>query len=160
MSRQQAWQRLKDFSTAHYYVPNIVKTEIISPQRSGLGARRLVTDKNGAVTEEIISEWIEGEGFVMQLRSAGKPVSPFDFSEYRYQLQALPEGRSRAVLTLYYRLPWGIVGEQINKWFLSAYLQGSLPAVAAGLKYHYETANADDDARQQGLSAVEVRSSN
>ena len=39
----EAWARLQDFGVAHNYVPRLTATEIMSTEKSGLGAHRRVT---------------------------------------------------------------------------------------------------------------------
>ena len=43
MPRGKAWDKLRDISLAHNYVPGIVRTQIVSEQREGVWASRLTT---------------------------------------------------------------------------------------------------------------------
>ena len=82
----QSWDKLQDFSVAHNYVPNLSKTEIVSTQRNGIGAHRRVYDEDGDYLEETITEWQEGEGFVIKLHSGEEPMMPFNRAEFSYRL--------------------------------------------------------------------------
>jgi uncharacterized membrane protein len=132
------WQQLQDYSLAHHYVPNIVDTKIVTEQQTGLGASRQVFNSDGSYIVETIIEWLPGQGFLLSLEEQGGPVKPFVFSQFRYNLEGIGSDQTGVNLTLYYQLPWGNLGEWLNRYLLAAYLQHSQPAVAAGFKYFYE----------------------
>ena len=58
----EAWSKLRDISLAHHYVPGIVKTEIVSNRRIGVGASRYVYRNKTSYIQETVEEWQEGKG--------------------------------------------------------------------------------------------------
>ena len=56
-----AWEKLSDISVAHHYVPGLVKTEIITDQRTGIGASRYVYRSEKSYIQETVEEWQEEE---------------------------------------------------------------------------------------------------
>ncbi|CAH0990781.1 hypothetical protein SIN8267_00880 [Sinobacterium norvegicum] len=134
----EVWQQLQDFTVAHNYVPNIVDTQVVSEQLTGLGASRQVYNSDGSYIVETIIEWQPEQGFLLALEEQGGPVKPFVFSQFRYALEGISSDQTWVSFTLYYQLPWGNLGEWLNRYLLVEYLQRSQPAIAAGFKYFYE----------------------
>ena len=72
MPIEEAWSKLQDFSLAHNYVPGIIKTEITTTKKNGLGASRKVYQSPKRALEETIVEWNEGTGFPIRLHKGDK----------------------------------------------------------------------------------------
>ncbi|HNI38294.1 MAG TPA: SRPBCC family protein, partial [Pseudomonadales bacterium] len=51
---EQAWNKLKDLSLAHNYVPNIPKCTITTAQKEGVGASRRVSGPQQALDETVV----------------------------------------------------------------------------------------------------------
>ena len=56
MPREQAWEKLKDLSLAHNYVPGLVKTEITTSEKTGIGASRKVYQTQTKGINETVTE--------------------------------------------------------------------------------------------------------
>ena len=54
----KAWEKLRDLSLAHNYVPGIVKTELVSEQREGVGASRYVYRNAKSYIQDIKAQLI------------------------------------------------------------------------------------------------------
>ncbi|GAB3324408.1 SRPBCC family protein [Haliea atlantica] len=151
-----AWQLLQDFSLAHHYVPDIVRTELVSVQPNGVGAHRRVHAAGGGYTDETIIEWDPPRGFLMRLHKGEEPLMPFALSRFRYQLTPEGEG-TRLTLTLVYRMRWGLPGEKLGQWFIADKVAETVALTAAGMKHFYKTGNAATDAdRQRWLAEVRM----
>lgn len=155
IGRADAWRILQDFSLAHHYVPNIVRTELVTAQANGVGAHRRVHAADGGYTDETIIEWDPPLGFLMRLHKGEEPLMPFALSRFRYQLTPEGEG-TRLTLTLAYRMRWGLPGEKLGQWFIADKVAETVALTAAGMKHFYETGNAATDADRQRWRA-EVR---
>ena len=136
--RADAWEKLRDISLAHHYVPGIVKTEIVSEQREGIGASRYVYRSPRSYIQETVTEWTEGEGFLIKLHKGDKPAPPFRSAWFRYALADENDSQTRFTAAMGYELPWGGFGR-----FLGGRLQGfvgkTIADVAASMKLYYET---------------------
>ena len=153
---EQAWLQLQDFGVAHYYVPDLTKTEIVSKLANGVGAHRKVYASDGGHIDETIIEWYEGSGFLLRLHQGEVPLTPFKLSQFSYHLEAEGEG-TRVTLSLYYQMPWGFVGEKLNDWVIAGIVADNVANVAAGMKHFYETGQvATDQHRADLLSQVEL----
>ena len=81
-----AWEKLKDISLAHNYVPGIVKTVIVSEQFHGVGASRYVYRNKSSYIQETVEEWQDGHGFLIRLHRGEKSAPPFKNAWCRYTL--------------------------------------------------------------------------
>jgi hypothetical protein len=98
MPRAQAWQKLRDLSLAHRYVPGLIRTELHAGPREGVGASRRVFQGETRWIDETVTEWQDGTGFVIRLHreTQGAPA-PFAAATFRYWLE--DEGAARTKLT-------------------------------------------------------------
>ena len=115
MPRGDAWQRLKDISLAHNYVPGIVRTEIVTDLREGVGASRYVYSNEKKYIQETVTEWREGEGFLIKLHRGDKRAPPFREASFRYLLEDAGSDQTRFTACLTYTLPWGGIGRWLEK---------------------------------------------
>lgn len=138
MPREQAWEKLRDISLAHNYVPGIIKTAIVSEQREGVGASRHVYRNAKSYIQETVIEWDEGHGFLIRLHRGDKPAPPFRNAWFRYRLD--DEGADRTLFTasLEYELPWGALGAWLEKR-MEKVVQATIDDVATAMKLYYET---------------------
>lgn len=149
---QAAWSRMSDFSVAHLYVPGLTETEIVTRERSGVGASRRVYQEGGDYLEETITHWTPGEGFVLRLHRGDKPMSPFKSAQFRYHMQGQGPASTRVTLAIVLLMPLGSVGEFLGDWLARPALEDELTGVAAGLKHYYETGEPATDADRERLA--------
>jgi uncharacterized membrane protein len=138
MPRAQVWEKLRDISLAHNYVPGIVKTEIVSEQREGVGASRYVYRNASSYIQETVIEWDEGHGFLIRLHRGDKPAPPFRNAWFRYQLADEDADKTLFTASLEYELPWGFVGAWLEKR-MEKMVQATIKDVATSMKLYYET---------------------
>jgi hypothetical protein len=138
MPRERAWEKLRDISLAHNYVPGIIRTEIVSEQREGVGASRHVYRNAKSYIQETVIEWDEGHGFLIRLHRGDKPAPPFRNAWFRYRLD--DEGADKTLFTasLEYELPWGALGAWLEKR-MEKVVQATIDDVATAMKLYYET---------------------
>lgn len=138
MPRERAWEKLRDISLAHNYVPGIIRTAIVSEQREGVGASRHVYRNAKSYIQETVIEWDEGHGFLIRLHRGDKPAPPFRNAWFRYRLD--DEGADKTLFTasLEYELPWGALGAWLEKR-MEKVVQATIDDVATAMKLFYET---------------------
>lgn len=149
LPRARAWEKLRDISLAHNYVPGIVKTEIITDQQEGVGASRYVYRNGKSYIQETVTEWREGEGFRIKLHKGDKPAPPFREAYFDYQLDEAGPEQTRFTATLGYQMPWGGFGEWLGRRMLG-FVQSTVKDVATAMKLYYETG---DPTTQDALKA-------
>ena len=142
MPRARAWDILRDLSVAHRYVPGLVRTEIRTPQATGVGASRRVYRKGDRGLDETVTEWEDGHGFLLRLTQPdGSAPAPFTRASFRYRLDDLPgqPGRSRMTITLEYEPRWGAVGRLLERLVLAKAVLGMQQELARRIKAYYES---------------------
>jgi len=136
--RDQAWEKLRDISLAHNYVPGIIKTEIVSENAEGIGASRYVYRNARSYIQETVEEWHEGEGMLIHLHRGDKPAPPFKNGWFRYELADDDKGNTLFTATLIYEMPWGALGSWLESR-MGKFIQGIVADVASAMKLYYET---------------------
>ncbi len=138
MPRSEAWEKLRDISRAHNYVPGIVNTVIVGEQDEGVGASRYVYRNATSHIQETVVEWSEGTGFLIRLHRGDKPPPLFRQAHFRYQLE--DQGARKTLLTtsLEYELPWGALGRWLERK-MAAIVQRNIADVALAMKLYYES---------------------
>ena len=132
-----AWEKLKDISLAHNYVPGIVKTEIVSEQFHGVGASRYVYRNKSSYIQETVEEWQDGHGFLIRLHRGEKPAPPFKNAWFRYTLKDAGSGQTELSTALTYEMPWGALGVWLGAR-MAKFVQSTIADVALSMKLYYE----------------------
>jgi len=152
----QAWDKLRDLSQAHNYVPGLTRTEMTTPVREGVGASRRVYGRQSGMKvemDETVTQWRDGSGFRIRLHKGEKSAPPFKDGWFDYSVAA--EGdKTRLTCVLGFTMPGGPLGGLLES-LLKPIITGNVRAVALGLKHWYETGTQPTDAdrkrlRQQG----------
>ena len=138
LPRAAAWEKLRDLSRAHHYVPGIVKTEIVSEQDEGVGASRYVYRNAKSYIQETVVEWDEGQGFLIRLHRGDKPAPPFRDAWFRYQLEDEGEDKTLFTASLEFEMPWGALGNWLGKK-MEKVVSDTVSDVATSMKLYYET---------------------
>ena len=134
----KAWEKLSDISVAHRYVPGLVKTEIVTDQRTGIGASRYVYRSEKSYIQETVEEWQDGEGFLIRLHKGDKRPAPFQKASFRYALSAQGPDSTLFTAQMHYTMPWGRFGQWLGSK-MAGYVQSTITDVALSMKLYYET---------------------
>lgn len=133
-----AWEKLRDISLAHNYVPGIVNTRVVSAQREGVGASRYVYRNEKSYIQETVQEWHAGNGFLIHLHRGENSAPPFKDAWFRYALADCGNGHTRLTTSLKYDMPWGRFGEWLGAR-MARFVQATINDVALSMKLYYET---------------------
>lgn len=143
MPREQVWRQLQDLSLPHNYVPGVLRCEITSEQRSGLGASRRVFQSLGRNMDETVVEWNEGYGFVLRLHSGDADApAPFKRAVFRYRLDDAGHQQTAFTATLAFDMRWGRVGQYLYSRLLQRVFRSVVRDVAISMKGFYESGEA------------------
>lgn len=154
--RQQVWERLRDLSLAHNYVPGIIKTEIISEQKEGVGASRLVYQTQSRALQETVTEWHDGYGFKIRLHKGDKD-SPFKNAYFRYEIADAEDNKTLLTTSMGYTPPLGFIGVILDKLFLNKIIAGVIRKVAISMKHYYDTGTRPTAADLKRLQTAVIR---
>jgi len=138
LSREQAWEKLRDFSAAIHYVPGLTSAEIITEQREGVGASREACQGKRVLNETVI-EWNEGQGFTLRLHRGDKgPVPPLSSASYDYGLVER-DGKVFLSNAMRYEVGLGFLGRWLDKVGISKVVSGAVRDSTIAQKIYYET---------------------
>ena len=153
--KDKAWDRLRDLSLAHYYVPGIVRTEITTDQKQGVGASRKVFQAKGGYLDETVTEWDEGSGFRIRLHKGPKDT-PFKNAYFRYQLDSTADNKTRFTATMGYTPPLGAIGSVIDTLLLNRIISSVIRDIALSMKVFYETGKPTTKAQLKKVKKTAV----
>lgn len=148
--RADAWERLRDLSLAHHFVPGIVNTEITTSQKEGVGASRKVYQSASRYLEETVTQWQEGSGFTIRLHK-GEKDAPFKNAFFRYELKDAGHGKTRLLVTMGYTPPLGAVGGLLDKALLKHIIGKAIRDVALSMKLFYESGKPTEKSALKSL---------
>lgn len=138
LPRADCWEKLRDLSLAHNYVPGLVKTDIVSEQREGVGASRYVYRSAKSYLQETVTEWNEGSGFEIKLHKGDKPAPPFKNAWFRYLLEDGADSHTIFTASMGFELPGGAPGRWLEKR-LAGFVGKTIADVALSMKLYYES---------------------
>ena len=133
------WQRLSDLGKAHYYVPDIHRTEITTEQQNGIGASRRVYGKRPPIIETV-SAWQELQGFSLRLHNdKGDGVPPmFSKANFHYGISKESDQQTRITNTMEFEMKFGFLGNLLVK-LIKPEIQKMQDQITVGQKLFYET---------------------
>jgi len=146
MPKNEVWQRLRDLTIAHYYVPGLRDCRMTTAQKEGVGASRTVYMAMGMAMDETVVEWTEGEGFVIRLHNGDKPPQMFAQACFHYRIEDAPGGQTRFRPGMTYTPRGGALGRLIDRLIMNRMVGKSMKGVAEGLKKYYETGKPSNPA--------------
>ena len=147
MSRAQVWERLRDLTKGHYYVPGLKDCRMTTTQMEGVGASRRVYTTSGMEMDETVIEWQEGKGLVLRLHDGDGPPPPiFTEARFHYIFEDLPGGKTLFRPTMTYSLKFGALGRLLDKLMLNMIISSNMKKVGLGLKQFYETGKPSNPA--------------
>lgn len=136
--REDAWTILRDLTQAHNYVPGILKTELTTEQKEGVGASRKVYQGKNKWMEETVTQWDDGHGFTIRLHKGEKDV-PFKNAFFEYRIDDNGVDKTALSMTMGYTPPLGRMGKGMDRLFLNKIISGVINDVALSMKLYYET---------------------
>ncbi|MBE9539897.1 MAG: SRPBCC family protein [Proteobacteria bacterium] len=139
VSREEAWEKLRDFTAAIHYVPGLTSAEIITEQREGVGTSRRVS-RGKQVLNETITEWHDGQGFTLRLHRGEKngPMPPLTNAWYDYSLVER-DGKLFLSNRMRYEIGLGFFGQWLDKLVIGKVLSNAVRDSTIAQKIYYET---------------------
>lgn len=152
IDRGAAWQRMRDLSKAHMYVPGLTAISFIGAQREGVGTHRRVRMRGGLTMDETVTAWRDAEGFTLCLHRGDKgPLPPLSEHFFDYGLTER-DGRAWLVNRMRYAVRFGPLGSLLER-LLRRIIQRQLQGITLAQKLYYETG---ERATPAGLMAAKA----
>jgi hypothetical protein len=156
VSPDRAWEKMRDLSKPHLYVPGLTGCEMTTAQREGVGASRRVFQKGRAPMDETVIEWREHQGFVVRLHDGNKPPIPFKEACFSYQIEPATHGGTIFKPSMTYTIRGGIVGLLLDRLFLNRFISGVVRKIGLNLKQYYETGQPSNPTLENSQPAAKA----
>lgn len=144
LSHARAWALLRRLELADRYVPGVERCTLTSHQHEGVGASRRIEHRKRPAMQETVVEWIDGEGFTLELHEPRGAQAPMPFSQARfgYRISRAGPRAVNAELSLRYALRGGALGKVADAVVMRGAMLEQVEAVAAAMKAFYEATKA------------------
>ena len=136
----QAWEKLRDLTQPHAYVPGLLGCDMHTDQREGVGVSRRVYKRFMALDETVVS-WQDGEGFTLRLHD-GEKDKPLPGAHFSYKIAPEGEAQTRLTVAMYYMFPLGLVGQWLDKLLVRGQVNKEIRDVGLAVKHYYETSQS------------------
>ena len=155
LPRTAVWEKLRDLSLAHNYVPGVVATELTTAVHEGVGASRKVYQSAARGLDETVEQWDPGFGFLIRVHRGDRGAPPpFRDLWFRYRLDDAGHDRARFTATLRYRIAFGAFGRLLERLGLQRVFRGVVRDIALSMKDYYETGEPVTPERRKVLKAL------
>src|SRR5512141_1866554 len=132
----RVWEVLADFGRVDQWAPTVKESHCPSAVQRGKGARRILTTSTGEITEEVITDWKEGQSFTFEIPKGLASIIRV-FRE-TWTVRQLPRATEVSV-RMEYQLKGGVAPWLLDALVVRRVLRTMLVHNLAGLKYHIET---------------------
>ena len=133
------WQRLSDLGKAHFYVPDINRTEITTEHQKGVGTSRRVYGKRPPIIETVTA-WHDQHGFSLRLHNdKGEGVPPlFSKANFHYAISRESDQQTRLTNSMEFEMKFGFLGNLLVK-LIKPEIQKMQDQITVGQKLFYQT---------------------
>jgi len=146
-SQEAVWGKLRDLSVADRYMPGIIRTQITTEQKSGVGTTRKVFESDTRSLEETVVAWKEGNGFALRVHCGENGVLfPFLEASLLYWVDRVDDGHALVTVSLQYVPRGGAFGRLLDHRFLKTRIRNQLSDVALNVKRMVEVEMDETDA--------------
>lgn len=128
---EKIWAVLSDLPLLEKYDPTVLKSELISTEKSGVGAKRKVYMNDGKNWfEEKVTIWQPGEALTIQLTDCTFPIHSLNHS-YSFSIN----GATTVVRQIMqYEVKYGLIGKIMDKMMIRKQSDKGIKLFMGGLK--------------------------
>ena len=130
-SIDKIWNMLTDLELLDQYDPTVKKSTLISPEKTGMGAKRKVNMLDGKNWfEEKVTVWEPNEALTYQLTDCSFPMKGLKHS-YRFEKVGT---QTKVMQTMEYTVKFGLLGKVLDALMIRKQTDGGIKKFFAGLK--------------------------
>jgi ligand-binding SRPBCC domain-containing protein len=132
---EKVWSVLSDLAVLEKYDPTVLKSELISAEKSGVGAKRKVYMKDGKNWfEEKITIWQLNKALTIQLTNCTFPIN-----RLKHSYTFLSDGSNTIVKqVMEYEVKFGLLGQLMDWLMIRKQSDKGIKLFMAGLKKFVE----------------------
>ena len=131
--KEKVWQILNQLEAVSDYNPQVDQAKCISEMRTGVGASRECTMKDGSSVKERVV-FIESNTISMELYESSWPVKEMRWTTKLSDLS----GRTEMTQKLEYKVKFGAIGALLNTFVMKSKMYAAIQETFEGLKKHAE----------------------
>ncbi len=133
---EQAWNVIADYGNVYRFHPSVKFSSLVSSVERGVGARRRCDFYDKTIVVEEVTEWSEGEGFVVEL-SGG--TMPFEHAHVQLKVRPIEEDSTLVTYKMEYKVKYGLVGRIMDALIIRRKMSNMFINVLKGMEYHVIT---------------------
>ncbi len=135
-SLESIWKQLSDVALLDAYDPTIKKSELLSTEKTGLGAKRKVHMLDGKNWfDEKITVFKPQEALTYQLTACTFPIKSLQHS---YRFERIGD-QVKVLQTMEYEVKFGLLGKLMNAVILKKQFDSGIKKFFSGLKAYAES---------------------
>ena len=132
---EKIWDALSNIEELDRYDPTVNKSEVLSPQKNGIGARRKVRMKDGKNWfEEECTVWKTNESLTYELTACSFPVHNL---KHTYSFDRI-ENKIKVKQQMNYQMKFGILGKILDAAMAKRQSNKGIRQFLDGLKMYTE----------------------
>jgi ligand-binding SRPBCC domain-containing protein len=133
---EKIWASLSNIEELARYDPTVASSGALTPQRSGLDAKRKVTMKDGKNWfEEKVTQWVPNKALTYELTACSFPINRLLHS---YSFEKIGS-RIKVKQVMEYEVKFGWLGRVLNKLVIQKQSDAGVKKFMSGLKKYAET---------------------
>ncbi len=133
----ETWCAIADYAHVDSYHPAVERVSMLSDSQSGVGTARICHFYNGTSATELVTHWVDGESFRVELSDFTMPLVVQAEAEMR--VKADGPKRSSVTITMDFQVKGGALGRLVAAGVIRPMMQRMFKRVLGGLDVHVRT---------------------
>ena len=133
---EEIWKVLEDFSSVEKFATTIQSSPIKGDIKTGLGAKRLCTFKDGSSLVEEITEFHEGKGYKMALSEHSLPLK---FMNSEMGVRKIDANQSELYMNCDFEVKGGPLGWLLGTLLMGPMMKSVFTKLMSGLAHYTAT---------------------
>jgi carbon monoxide dehydrogenase subunit G len=132
-----AWRAIADYAHVDSFHPAVERVSMLSDSQHGVGTKRICHFYDGTSATELVTDWVEGESFRVELSDFSMPF----VVQAEAEMRVMAEGpkRSSVTITMDFQVKGGALGRLAGAGMFRPMMQRMFKRVLDGLDLHVRT---------------------
>lgn len=133
----ETWRAIADYAHVDAYHPAVERVSMLSDSQSGVGTTRICHFYDGTSATELVTDWVDGESFRVELSDFTMPLVIQADAEMRVKAEGPKQ--SSVTITMDFQVKGGALGRLAAAGVLRPMMQRMFKRVLSGLDLHVRT---------------------
>ncbi len=132
-----AWRAIADYAHVDSFHPAVERVSMLSDSQRGVGTKRTCHFYDGTSATELVTDWVEGESFRVELSDFSMPF----VVQAEAEMRVMAEGpkRSSVTIAMDFQVKGGALGRLAGAGMFRPMMQRMFKRVLDGLDLHVRT---------------------